>query len=258
MPKNPPPQIVVFDLETNSPNPEGARIVTAYLGLLDQGGNVLQEQEWLVRPDYPLTDDVRSAEAVHGVTYEHATAHGVPLAGAVNQIGSILNSEVLGGVPLVGQNIAYDLTCLDREVARSIPNAIGVAQWIEESGAVVIDTLVLDKHLHRYRKGAGARRLINLAAAYGIPFSEEDAHNARFDAVTSGRIALKQLANATLRTHELPALHRAQVAWKAQQAADLQNYFRTKGGKPDAVVDPHWPVQPRTTSATTPTERTDA
>src|SRR5690606_40746829 len=38
-------------------------------------------------------------------------------------------------------------------------------------------------------------------------------------------------------------LHHSQIDWRREQAASLQDYFRSKGGKPDAVVDGGWPFQ---------------
>lgn len=231
--------LCVFDTETDSPNPLEAHIVSAYLGILDPAGNVIKEQTWIVKPEGFVIPE--EAIAIHGITNEEALATGVALSTVLSQICDILQAEcVEGGLPLGGQNVVYDLTVLHEEWRRDR----GGILYPFLRGLKVLDSLVLDKRINKYRKGTGARRLINLAAAYGVTLTEEEAHGARSDAMAAGRIILKQFQNDLLRGMPLDVVHEAQVHWFADQAADLENWFRTKCDppKPDFVADRGWPL----------------
>src|SRR5690606_26374276 len=58
-------RLVVFDLETTGVDPTEARIVTAYVGVLDATGTVVEERSWIVDPGVEIPE---GSIAVHGVT----------------------------------------------------------------------------------------------------------------------------------------------------------------------------------------------
>lgn len=231
--------MLVLDTETTGVDVETARIVTMYAGVLDAAGTVVAEVEWLIAPEGFVIP--AESTAVHGVTHEHAAQNGIPLEMALTRLGESIQIWAPEGTPIVGQNISYDLTVIDREAARVWPGAhVGMLL----AGHDVLDSLVLDKQLVPRRRGGGARRLVPLAAAYGVHLTEEEAHGARADAIAAGRIVQKQLTRAAVRGRSLPELHALQIGWKREQAASLQSWFRSNG-KPNEVVNGDWPVIPR-------------
>src|SRR5690606_31135764 len=103
----------------------------------------------------------------------------------------------------------------------------------------VIDPLVIDKAVDRYRKG---KRTLEFASLhYGVLL--QGAHDAQADAVASGRVAQ---AIAARYAQELPtdahALHDLQVGWAADQAASFQEYMR-RVKDPTFTTSGAWPVR---------------
>lgn len=190
-------RINVFDLETTGVNPHSDRIVTAYLGQLDASGQVIQELHAVVDPMVPIPD---GAARVHGYTTERVAREKTTTPyQLVAWLHEVLTNEAANGIPLAGYNLQYDLTMLEAERARWTPN-VAPLTYVDpisaQNGLVVIDALVLDKAIDPFRRGS--RKLVDTAMHYGVPLAAEDAHNARGDAVASGRIALRQLASPKL------------------------------------------------------------
>ena len=129
-------------------------------------------------------------------------------------------------------NAPYDFTILEREAHRN--NLVPIAD-----PKPVIDPLVIDKQLDRYRRGK--RTLTATINHYGIQMGQ--AHDAGEDAIAAGRLA-QQLAEQFI--SELPEdvteLHRLQEQWAASQAASFQEWMR-KNNKPDFVADGEWPIR---------------
>lgn len=240
--------LLAFDLETTEPDPLEARIVTAYVGVVDSRGQVQAERFLVTHPGVPIPAE---AAEIHGYTDEraHAEANVTP-AQMVEMILSIITLEAAAQIPLAGYNLQYDLTVLEAERQRHAPHLPALSFY--DGGAVsaqkvlVLDGLVLDKAADRYRKGS--RRLIDTAAHYGVHLDEVDAHGAAADAVASARIVLAMLARPTFSASGIPQLHLQQIGWKAEQAVSLQEYFRHKAPPdrrdPNAVVDGSWPQSP--------------
>ena len=233
--------IVVFDLETTGVDVETDRIVTAYIGLLDQHGRVVAGREFMVKPDGYIVPD--EATAVHGITTEVALAEGLDGAYVVQEIAEFIMEWCRDkGMPLVGHNLSYDLTLLDREIKRYHPTR-SVRKLLR--GVTVADTMVLDKHYDQYRKGK--RTLMATAEVYGVELSEDEAHGAQADAIASGRIFLKMATNPAIQYSPASRFMIDQAKWKKEQAAGLERYFRTKADplQPDAIVNGEWPFQAR-------------
>ncbi len=225
-------RLAAFDIETTGVDPLNDRIVTAAVSVVG-GGLPVDDHSWLVDPGIEIP---AGASAVHGVTTEQARADGIEPAAAVEAINAVLSDQVLGGVPIVAFNARFDMTCLHSESIRH-----GVEPLIERIGGLekllVIDPLVLDKQLDRYRKGK--RQLGFVCAHYGVPL--DDAHSASFDAIAGARVAWK-LAQAfpEIGEADLGALHMSQIAWAAEQAASLQEYFDRQGK--NEHVELAWPI----------------
>lgn len=224
--------LALFDLETTGIDPHRDRIVSAAL-ILVQPGQEKASRTWLLDPGIDIPE---AAAAVHGITTEQARAEGRPAAQGVDEIAGAVLEATTAGIPIVGHNVTYDLTMLACEAYRHHGDAGDAILTV----APVVDTFVLDKQVDRYRRGS--RKLVDVAAHYGITLTEQDAHGAEADALAAGRIAWV-MAKAYPAKLNLPLedLHRAQVEWKRQQADSFGAYL-VKSGKTDDVSR-EWPVQ---------------
>ncbi|MER8195139.1 3'-5' exonuclease [Streptomyces microflavus] len=228
--------LVGFDLETTGTDVETDRIVTAALVRLEADGTVTEQRTWLLDPGVAIPEQ---ASAIHGIGTDHARKHGARAASAVEEIAHAVAGVLRSGVPLVVMNARYDLSLLDRECAR-----YGLDSVDERIGGVpspVIDPLVIDKHVDKYRKGK--RALQALCEHYGVTLS--DAHDATADAVAAVRV-VRQMGERHRPVSTLPPaeLHALQVRAAAEQSASLQAYLR-RTANPAAVVEQAWPVIPR-------------
>lgn len=224
-------RIGVFDLETTGIDVTADRIVTAYVGLLDENGGVIHDEHWLADPGIEIPE---GATAVHGITTEQARAEGRPAHEVVAEVTHALRTLLSAGIPVVAYNAAYDFSLLKYEGQRH-----GVATI--DSPAPVIDPLVLDKTCDRYRKGK--RTLDVVAAHYAVPL--ECAHEASADAIAAGRVALALVERYADRLpDDLLELHTRQIGWAREQAESLTEYFIRIGRiEPSEVLDGSWPVR---------------
>ncbi|MEU3447205.1 exonuclease domain-containing protein [Streptomyces thermolilacinus] len=253
-------RMVAFDLETTGVDVEADRIVTAATIGLGGGGQPVP-YEWLADPGIEIPAE---ASAVHGITTDHARAHGQAAHEVVDQVTEFLATWVReSSAAIVGHNVPYDLTLLDRECRRhQLPT---LHDRLDGAPLHVIDTRVLDTHALPYRRRPsekqGARQLITLAQVYDLSWDEEAAHGCSYDALIAARVAYRIGTLAHMPREQWPAkirsarrprfaefggldlaqLHELQVKAAAEQAAGLQQYFRKTN--PDAVVDGSWPLR---------------
>ncbi|MFI5722251.1 3'-5' exonuclease [Streptomyces cyaneofuscatus] len=228
--------LVGFDLETTGTDVESDRIVTAALVRLEPDGTVAEQRTWLLDPGVAIPEQ---ASAIHGIGTDHARKHGARAASAVAEIAHAVAEVLRSGVPLVVMNARYDLSLLDRECGRY--GLDSVEQRIGGVPSPVIDPLVIDKHVDKYRKGK--RALQALCEHYGVTLS--DAHDATADAVAAVRV-VRRMGERHRPVSTLPPaeLHALQVRAAAEQSASLQAYLR-RTANPTAVVEQAWPVIPR-------------
>jgi DNA polymerase III subunit epsilon len=219
----------VFDLETTGIDVETSRIVSAHVGVLNATGELVEEWNWLADPGVEIP---AGASDVHGITTERAQAEGRPAAEVIREIIEVLTSLFDRGLAVTIYNAPYDLSLLYHEALRYQLTPLG-------EPAPIIDPLVLDKAVDRYRKGK--RTLEAAALFYGVDLV--DAHDASADAVAAGRVAQ---AMARLHPEELAVearlLHMRQVEWCAEQSADFQDYMR-RTHNPDFTTSGLWPVR---------------
>ncbi|MGW2032665.1 3'-5' exonuclease [Streptomyces argyrophylli] len=226
--------LIGFDLETTGTDPREARIVTGTV-IEVKAGEPMGRREWLADPGVEIPAD---AVAVHGISNERATAEGRPADQVADAIAGVLVSYWKSGVPVVAYNAAFDLTLLAAELRR-----YGLPSLTDRLGgthpAPVIDPYTIDRWVDRYRRGK--RNLEAVCAEYGIVLGA--AHNATADALAAARLA-SAIADRHPKIASLgPAeLHRSQIEWYAQWAADFQAFLRRKG-EADAVVDGSWPLR---------------
>lgn len=225
-------RVGVFDLETTGVDVARDRIVTAYVGVLDGTGAVIDAHDWLADPVVEIPD---AAAAVHGVTTARARAEGRVAAEVIAEVIAALRALLDAGVPIVAYNAPFDFSLLAHEAAR-----YGITPISDP--APVIDPLVIDKACDRYRRGK--RTLTAVAEHYAVSLGD-DAHEACADAVAAGRVAL---AIAQRFGDELPPtateLHTQQIGWARGQAASLTEYF-VKIGRIDPAdqLDGSWPIR---------------
>ncbi len=221
--------LAVFDTETTGIDTAHARIVSASIALLGAGGEVSERYDWLLDPGIEIP---AAAVQVHGISSEIARTSGIEAAVGVRQIVDQLLEMIERGFPVVAYNAPYDLTLLAAEAARH-----GVP-WPAEISPV-IDPLILDKQLDRYRKGK--RTLEAVAAHHGVDVG--NAHDAGDDAIAAGRVLQKIAAKyADVVPAELDELHRLQIEWAAAQAASFQDYMR-RVRDASFVADGRWPIR---------------
>jgi len=219
----------VFDLETTGIDVTSSRIVSAHVGVIGPDGSVIEQTDWLADPGVEIPE---GASAVHGITTALARAEGRPAAEVVAEIVGALSDLFSRGIAVTIYNASYDLSLLANEARR-----YGLEPLDEP--APVIDPLVLDKAVDRFRKGK--RTLEAAALHYGV--SLIDAHDAGADAVAAGRVA-QALARAFPAELALESaeLHAKQIIWAAEHAASFQDYMR-RTHNPDFTDSGLWPVR---------------
>jgi DNA polymerase-3 subunit epsilon len=226
--------LIGFDLETTGTDPREARIVTGAV-IEVRGGQPLGRREWLADPGVEIPAD---AVAVHGISNERAAAEGRPADEVADAIADVLTGYWKTGVPVVAYNAAFDLSLLSAELRR-----YGLPSLSDRLGGIapapVVDPYTIDRWVDRYRRGK--RNLEAVCAEYGVAL--DAAHNAAADALAAAGLACAIAARHAKIAALGPAeLHRRQIEWYAQWAADFQNFLRRKGD-PTATVDGTWPLR---------------
>ena len=221
--------LAVFDLETTGVDVRTARIVTACIAVLDASGALVSRRDWFADPGVEIPE---GAAAIHGISTERARAEGRPAAEVVAEIAAELRRLLGAGLPLVVYNAPYDLSLLRCEAERH-----NVAPLVDP--APVVDPLVIDKAVDRYRRGP--RTLVAASAHYGV--SLDGAHDAGVDAIAAGHVARAIAeAHAAALPGSLAELHAAQARWHEQQADSFEDYMRTQRDQ-HFTADRGWPVR---------------
>ena len=218
--------LTVFDLETTGLDVKTSRIVTATVATLNPAGEVTELREWLVNPGIEIPE---AASNVHGVTTEVAQRDGLNPRTAVAEIIELL-SQKNKEMPLVAFNAPYDFSILKWEAERYSISALDPNP--------VIDPLVIDKQVDRYRKGK--RNLGVMSEHYGIRL--EDAHNSTADAVAAGKIAQHLARKFSELAIPAADLHQQQKVWSDQQSESFAEYLR-KQNRPDYRAELGWPIK---------------
>lgn len=213
-----------FDTETTGVSTAKDRIVTA--ALIYRQGGVTQEKTWLLNPGVPIPVE---ASNIHGVTTEHAAAHGQDPAQGLEEIASELAKHLSTGAPVVAFNATFDVSILDAELARH--GLATMAQRLETGWAPVIDPLVLDRAVDRYRRGK--RKLVDLCAFYGVK-ETGTLHTADADVIATLDVLDLILAKyPDLGNKSLADLHAYQVRAHEQWATNFNQFLESRGRTPD-------------------------
>lgn len=216
--------LIGFDLETTGVDPDTARIVQAALVDYD-GQERVDGVTWEVDPGVPIPEE---ASRVHGV-WEHQREGRQDHDTAVLEMVEELWDAWAAGYTVVVFNAAFDLTLLQAR-ARDAGAEFTV-------GGPVLDPLVVDRYLDKYRKGR--RTLEAQARHYGVAL--ENAHTAEADAEAAVEVGL---AVAARWPEELagPTLMDRQAAWAQANTEGLRDWLR-KQGKPTGDLRTGWPIR---------------
>lgn len=228
-------EIAVWDTETTGVDTENDLIVTSFFGIMNTAGELIERREWVIDHGVEIPE---GAASVHGWTTERVREHGRKDAEmAILEIVSAVESCAYTSTPLVIYNAPFDLTILDRGQRRMFEFGSKGLQV----PPVVIDPLVIDKTLDKWRKGS--RRLADVAARYRIP--AETAHEAEGDCIMAGRLALLLLGHSAFKGLTLEEIH-AKTAEHARANAQSFKKYLVRKGEADkaATVREDWPIVP--------------
>jgi len=225
--------LVSFDTETTGVDVSTDRIVTATVVRIEPPA-AIYERSWLVNPGIEIPAE---ATAIHGITTERAVADGREAIWAIREIAETVGDGLRHGIPLVAYNASFDLSILDHELARY--GHPSLAEFCGGTVAPVIDPIVIDRHVDRFRKGK--RTLTAACETYSVRL--DGAHTAGYDAIAAARLAWRL---ATLHPEIADAdpmeLHARQASWHAEWAEGFQSYLRRRG-EGDALIDGTWPLR---------------
>lgn len=225
-----------FDTETTGVDVDEDRLVTAAL-VLRRGGATTDlpdvEHTWLADPGVPIPE---AATRVHGISTREAHEQGRPIVEVLDEVASTLVDHWRRGYPVVAFNAVYDLTLVDNELRRH--GAGTFAERLGSGPAPVIDPLVLDRALDRYRRGK--KTLAAMAPVYGVTLSE-DAHTAEVDVdMTLDVLAAMARRHPAIAAMSAQELHAWQISRHREWAESFEQWLRSKGR--DAHISRAWPV----------------
>src|SRR5690625_5408837 len=130
-----------FDTETTGTNVATDRIVTvALVHSVGPGRANETVATWLIDPERYTPEP---AQRVHGISTEHARAHGMQAAPALDEVATILSDALSREVPIVAFNGGFDLAILENELTRlGLPT---LSARLGHDIAPLIDPLVIDR-----------------------------------------------------------------------------------------------------------------
>jgi exonuclease RNase T and DNA polymerase III len=227
-----------LDTETTGVDPQNDRLVTAALVARDplnaDGTRPQTVTTWLTDPGVEIPV---AAAQVHGITTERARSEGRPATDVLEEVATALADAMAASTPVVVFNGSFDLTLMESELDRH-----GLATVRERLGhglGPLLDPLVLDRRVDRYRKGK--RRLSDLCAVYDVEV-DDSLHTAEVDAIATLDV-LEAIVSAhpelaRLRLDELvPFQAQAHRAWATSFNAWLAHKNPGRAG-----VELDWPL----------------
>ncbi|MFJ2216299.1 3'-5' exonuclease [Streptomyces sp. NPDC101062] len=268
--------LAAFGTGTTGVDAEKDRIVSAALIVQDMTGIRPRVRRWLVDPGVPVPPGATEA---HGLTENFLHRNGRWPAPVVEEVSRALAEQCKAGRPLVVMNAPFGLTLLDRELRRH--RASSLDRRLENVSLCVLDPLVLDRHLDRYRKGS--RDLTELCAQYAVGTDGVDGAPDGTDeeltepawstwsalppapagpsapvtpAVMAAASALSALElvraigrrfAARMERLSPQELHTLQAVWHATQTRGPQAWFSRGAG--EGASDPAWPLRPELPAA---------
>ncbi len=230
--------MVGFDTETTGVDTSTDRIVTAAVITREGADGTPGVRTWLIDPGVEIPE---RATQVHGITTEMARANGQKPAEALEEIATLLASAMRSGAPVVAFNASYDITILENELQRhSLPTLAQRLGGREASIKPIVDPLVLDRHLDRYRRGK--RKLIDICAQYGVQVDADSLHAADADVIaTLDVVHAMARAFPELGKVDLADLHSQQIEAHRVWAENFRAWLTSKGTTDD-LPSVNWPL----------------
>lgn len=217
--------MIGLDYETTDVDTSTARIVTGTLYVIEPGVEPIKHS-WLVDPGIEIPE---ATTAIHGISTEKARAEGMPPAEALGQMTWLLGTHWTPDVPLVAYNASYDLSLYLAESARHGVPAIDL------DGRNVVDPLVIDRQVDRYRKGG--RKLGDVCKHYRVELI--DAHTSDADTLATLRLAYRLASKFpnSVGLVELSTLHASQRRWHREWALRMATFLRKEATRMESL----WP-----------------
>lgn len=224
-------QLLAIDLETTGVQRHGD-VPVSFALVRVAAGQVVERRLALVDPERPIP---AAATAVLGISTEQARRDGLPLRAAVELLAEELLEAAEAGVPVVGMNLAYDLSLVDHQLRSCTGTGLAEAGW----RGPALDVLVLDRHLDRHR--AGGRRLVHLCEHYGVSLTA--AHQAGADAEAAVLVLLALCDRyPVLPATGLAELTAQQATWHRSWVERVAAARAAAGGAPLAADEGDWPL----------------
>jgi DNA polymerase-3 subunit epsilon len=221
--------LTALDLEATGVDTRTARIIEVGLFRFEADGSSEALVDRLIDPGVPLPPKVTE---LTGIGPDDLAANGGIPADVLTATLAVITSLVDEGIPIVVYNANYDWPLLANELARHALDPLPAVP-----PTILVDPLVLDRHVDRYRKGQ--RTLGTVAGHYGV--SLEGAHRAAGDAaatVAVARAIAERYPKIQVDGADLVALQiKAHTVWK-----DSFNAYLAKVGASRPPITEEWPT----------------
>jgi DNA polymerase-3 subunit epsilon len=221
--------LAAFDLEATGVDTRTVRIIEVGLFRFEADGSVEPLVDRLIDPGVPVPAKVTE---LTGIGPEDLAANGGSPVDVLTETHAAIATLVDEGVPIVLYNANYDWPLLTNELARH-----GLDQLPAVPPTILIDPLVLDRHVDRYRKGK--RTLGSVADHYGVGL--EGPHRAAGDAAATvgvARVIAERYPKVQVDGADLVALQiKAHTEWK-----DSFNAYLVKVGASRPPITEEWPT----------------
>lgn len=221
--------LAALDLEATGVDPATARIIEVALLVVDQDGSIEPVIDTLLDPGVPIPPRVTE---ITGITTADVVSGGADPVGVLGRAVEAVARFTDRGVPIVIYNARYDWPLLATELARH-----GLPALPMVPPTVLVDPLILDRHVDRFRRG---KRTLDLTARhYGA--TNGSLHRGAADAATAVAVTRALIAMypevGDLDGPELVALQvEAHRKWR-----DGFNEWLTRQGSTDNLVEGEWP-----------------
>ncbi len=216
---------IAVDTETTGTNTAEDRIVQVAAVWVNPNGNIDHPWEMIVDCGVEIPDEVA---AIHGITTERSKAEGLPPSEALKYLADTMDADL----PIVMFNAKFDLPLILTECARH--------KVVVKHVPLVLDPFVIDKAYDRYRRGS--RKLVDVAAHYGVLLDESDAHGALADATAAGRLMFALIERfPDLMERSLVEVFNRTCRQAENQRASFEDYMRTQKD-PGFSSPAGWPI----------------
>jgi DNA polymerase-3 subunit epsilon len=224
-------ELLAFDLETTGVD-KFKDVPVSFALITFDDGKVSNSLTRIVNPGRPIPP---GASRIHGISDERAIAEGIDLDDAIEEVAGVLVDASSRGVPVVGFNLSYDLTMMDSRCRDSKATGLRDMGW----NGPVLDPLVIDRGLDRYRKGK--RTLADICNHYGV--INEAAHDAGGDATASALVLLAMAEKfPEIAESDPDSLTEQQAQWHRDWAEHYDEWSRSQGRRGIGRGEFVWPI----------------